>query len=87
MNDRGVVGIDRGRALEEGHRPDSVASFEQRRAEQMQGVGVLRRELEGTRRAMRAATLGDLVLLSPTLAPKVKLVEKRAAEKLAMTEV
>ncbi len=47
----------------------------------------LRTELEAARRRARVATLADLAARDPKLAPKVKLLERRAAEKVAMAEV
>ncbi|HXU61804.1 MAG TPA: L,D-transpeptidase, partial [Polyangia bacterium] len=46
-----------------------------------------RKELEEARRKAHAATLEDLVAKQPNLAPKLKLLEKRAAEKPAMAAV
>ena len=47
----------------------------------------LRQELEEARRKSHAATLDDLATKQPAYAAKVKLIEKRAAEKPAMTAV
>jgi hypothetical protein len=46
-----------------------------------------RKELEEARKKAHAATLEDLVAKQPNLAPKLKLLEKRAAEKPAMAAV
>ncbi len=50
-------------------------------------LGRLRAELEDARRKAHAATLDELVGKQPALAAKVKLIEKRAAEKPAMAAV
>jgi hypothetical protein len=50
-------------------------------------VARLRRELEQARRQNRVRTLDALVEKVPSQAPKLKLVRKRAADKLAMTAV
>jgi hypothetical protein len=50
-------------------------------------IARLRKELEAARRKARARTLEALVEKVPTLAPKLKLVRKRAADKLALTAV
>ncbi len=47
----------------------------------------IRQELEDARRKAHAATLDDLAAKQPAYAAKVKLIEKRAAEKPAMTAV
>ncbi|HEY5090073.1 MAG TPA: hypothetical protein VIK30_08890 [Polyangia bacterium] len=47
----------------------------------------IRAELEDARRKLHAATLDDLAAKQPALAAKVKLIEKRAAEKPAMAAV
>ncbi|HEV3032861.1 MAG TPA: hypothetical protein VG319_14530 [Polyangia bacterium] len=47
----------------------------------------IREELEKARRAAKAPTLEALAAAQPAFAPKVKLVEKRAAEKPAMAAV
>jgi hypothetical protein len=47
----------------------------------------IRAELEDARRKLHAATLDDLATRQPGLAAKVKLIEKRAAEKPAMAAV
>ncbi|HSY41894.1 MAG TPA: hypothetical protein VLA79_20295, partial [Polyangia bacterium] len=47
----------------------------------------IRQELEEARRKAHAATLDDLATQQPAYAAKVKLLEKRAAEKPAMTAV
>jgi hypothetical protein len=60
--------------------PEKVKQEEQR-------IARLRSELEDARRKAHAPTLAELAAQDPKLEPKVKLVERRAAEKLAMTEV
>ena len=50
-------------------------------------IAHLRSDLEDARRKAHAQTLAELAARDPKLEPKVKLVERRAAEKLAMTEV
>ena len=60
--------------------PDSVRRDDIR-------IGRLRQELEGQRRKARAKTLAELAEKRPELAPKVRLVEKRAADKLALAAV
>ncbi len=50
-------------------------------------IARLRRELEDARHHAHAKTLAEFVERDPRWAPKLKLVEKRAAEKVAMTEV
>lgn len=50
-------------------------------------VARLKRELEDARRKAKAETLAALVEQRPELAPKLKLVEKRAADKLALAAV
>jgi hypothetical protein len=50
-------------------------------------IAKLRKELEAARRKFRAKTMVELVEKRPELAPKLKLVEKRAADKLALTAV
>ena len=47
----------------------------------------LRRELESARAKAKVATLADLAEKIPALAAKVKLYERRKAEKLALSEV
>ncbi|MES1157925.1 MAG: hypothetical protein ABUL67_02380 [Haliangium ochraceum] len=47
----------------------------------------VRKELEDARHKARAKTLADLIAAKPELEPKMKLLEKRAADKLAMAEV
>jgi hypothetical protein len=47
----------------------------------------IRRDLEQARQRAKVSTLAELAALDPKLAPQVKLLEKRAAEKIAMTEV
>jgi hypothetical protein len=47
----------------------------------------MRGDLESARKKANAQTLAELAAKDPKLEPKVKLVERRAAEKLAMTEV
>ena len=59
--------------------PDKVKQEEKR-------IARLRDELEDARRKAHVQTLAELAK-DPKLEPKVKLVERRAAEKLAMTEV
>ena len=60
--------------------PEKVKQEEQR-------IARLRSELEDARKKNHAQTLAELVAKDPKLEPKVKLVERRGAEKLAMTEV
>jgi hypothetical protein len=50
-------------------------------------IAKIREELEKARHAAHAATLDDLAARQPALAPKVRLVQKRAAEKPAMAAV
>ncbi|MBC8134198.1 MAG: L,D-transpeptidase [Deltaproteobacteria bacterium] len=50
-------------------------------------LGRIQKEVEEARRKARVATLADLVAKRPDMEPKVKLLERRAAEKLAMAEV
>jgi hypothetical protein len=50
-------------------------------------IARLRTELEAARKKARVQTLAELAAKDPKLEPKVKLVERRAKEKLAMTEV
>jgi hypothetical protein len=50
-------------------------------------IAKLRKELDAARRKARVKTLAELAEKNPTLAPKVKLVEKRAADKLALAAV
>ncbi len=47
----------------------------------------IRKELEEARHKARVKTLEELVAKKPDLEPKLKLLERRAAEKLAMAEV
>jgi hypothetical protein len=47
----------------------------------------VREELETARKKAHAATLDDLVARQPAFGPKVKLIERRAAEKPAMAAV
>lgn len=60
--------------------PEKMKAEEQR-------VARLRRELEDARVKAKAASLAELVEKDPTLAAKVKLYERRGAEKSAMAEV
>jgi hypothetical protein len=60
--------------------PEKVKQEEQR-------IARLRSELEDARKKNHAQTLAELAAKDPKLEPKVKLVERRHAEKLAMTEV
>jgi hypothetical protein len=60
--------------------PEKVKQEEQR-------IARLRNELEDARKKNHAQTLAELAAKDPKLEPKVKLVERRHAEKLAMTEV
>ena len=50
-------------------------------------IGRLRTELEAARRKAKVKTLAELAAKRPDLAPKVKLVEKRAADKVALAAV
>jgi hypothetical protein len=50
-------------------------------------LGRIRKELEEARHKAHAKTLAALVVKRPELEPKLKLLERRAAEKLAMAEV
>ena len=50
-------------------------------------IGRLRKELEGARRAARVKTLEELAERRADLAGKIKLVQKRAADKLALAAV
>jgi hypothetical protein len=60
--------------------PEKVKDEEKR-------IARLRSELEDARRRAHVPTLAELAAKDPKLEPKVKLVARRAAEKLAMTEV
>jgi hypothetical protein len=60
--------------------PDDIRKVERRLAR-------LRKELEEARRKSHVKTLAELVAKRPDLEPKLKLIERRAAEKLAMAEV
>jgi hypothetical protein len=60
--------------------PERVAKEELR-------IARLRVEIEQARRKLGVATLADLAERDPTSASKLKLVERRAAEKLALAEV
>jgi hypothetical protein len=50
-------------------------------------VARARAEVEAAKKRLKVATLAEVAQAEPQLAPKVELVEKRAAEKLAMTAV
>ena len=50
-------------------------------------LGHIRKELEEARHKAHAKTLAALIVKRPELEPKLKLLERRAAEKLAMAEV
>jgi hypothetical protein len=50
-------------------------------------IARLRSDLEDARRKAHVQTLAELATKDAKLEPKIKLVERRAAEKLAMTEV
>lgn len=52
-----------------------------------QRIARLHSELEAARRKAQVQTLTELAAKEPKLEPKVKLVERRAKEKIAMTEV
>ena len=56
-------------------------------AHEARRIAKIREELDKARRAARVATLDELAAKQPALAVKVKLVEKRAAEKPAMAAV
>ena len=60
--------------------PDDMRKDERRLAR-------LRRELEEARKKAHVKTLEELIAKEPAQEPKLKLIEKRAAEKLAMVEV
>jgi hypothetical protein len=60
--------------------PDKVKQEEKR-------IARLRSDLEDARHKAHVQTLAELAAKDPKQEPKVKLVERRAAEKLAMTEV
>ncbi|MGO9663248.1 MAG: hypothetical protein ACLP66_08080 [Polyangia bacterium] len=60
--------------------PETVVPEEKR-------IARMRSDLENARRKAHAQTLAELAAKNPKLEPKVKLVERRAAKKLAMTEV
>jgi hypothetical protein len=60
--------------------PEKVKQEEKR-------IARLRTELEAARKKAQVHTLAELAAKDPKLAPKVKLVERRAAEKPAMMEV
>jgi hypothetical protein len=72
-------------ALEAVETVDYVAPAEI--AKDQRRIAKLRDELEKARRAAKVDTLADLAGKQPTLAAKVRLVEKRAAEKPAMAAV
>jgi hypothetical protein len=56
-------------------------------AHEQRRIAKIREELEKARALAKLATLDALAAAQPALAPKVKLVEKRAAEKPAMAAV
>ena len=60
--------------------PDDIRKDEKR-------LGRFRKELEEARHKFHAKTIDDLVAAKPEFEPKLKLIQRRAAEKLAMAEV
>ena len=77
---------ERGRAV--GGRDRLLRARPQARARTSSKLARVRAELEDARRKRgRSQTLAELAEPQPALVPKVELVEKRAAEKLAMAAV